>query len=146
MTVRLLPDVEELLVAFHLDQAEILAFFADDTPHDRVYSVLPKEKVFPLLRITRFGGTPRFDRPLYLDQPTVQIDAFGGPKKLAFQLAETSRAVMARRLVGTHATGVVTAVRFGALAYAPDDEFAPARPRYLYTATITTHPLPDSGS
>lgn len=144
----LLVDIEELLVDFLLAQDEVTAFFTT-SPADRVYSVLPDTKVFPAVRVTRYGGAPRTQRPLHLDQPIVQVDAFGGPKRTARDIAETCRAAMAKRLVGSHASGIVTAVDFGGFAYSPDPTFnsnGSARPCYLFRATVTTHPLPPGGS
>jgi hypothetical protein len=138
LTVQLLPDVEKLVIQFLLDQAEVT-----DICDTEIYSVLPKEKDWPALRVTRFGGVPVLQRPLYLDAATLQIDAFGGPKRQAWLLAETCRAVMADRLPGSHDEGQVTNVAFGALAYVPDVTFEPAKPRYLFTVTVTVHPLPN---
>lgn len=138
MTVTLLPDVEKLVIGFLLDQDEVT-----DIAGTSVYSVLPKDKDWPALRVTRFGGLPVLSRPLHLDAATLQIDAFGGPKRQAWLLAETARAVMAERLPGSHDEGQVTAVNFGAFAYVPDVTFDPAQPRYLFTATVYVHPLPN---
>lgn len=137
----LLPDVEQLLSAFLRDQDEITAIVGQ-----RVYTELPATKVYPLVRLTRFGGSPVFDRPLYLDRAQLQIDCYGGPKRLANELAETCRAVMAARLPGVYDEAAVTAVGFGALTYLADDTFEPAKPRFLSTISVTLHPLPLVGS
>jgi hypothetical protein len=135
MTLTLLPDIERLLSTFLRAQPEVQAIV-----DDRVYTVLPANKIFPLLRLTRVAGAPVMSRPLHLDQALVQVDAFGGSKRLAWQLAETCRAVTAQRLVGGHAEGVVTNVAFGGLSDLPDGEFDPPKPRLLFTVTITAHP------
>lgn len=131
----LLPDIERLYSSFLRAQPEVEALVVD-----RVYTVLPAEKEWPLVRVTRVAGAPVRPRPLYLDAPLVQVEAFGGSKRLAWQIAETCRAVTAGRLVGVHADGVVTNVDWGALVDSPDVEFDPPKPRLLFTATITVHP------
>lgn len=146
MALTLLPDIEILVVDFFLAQPEIAAFFTADTPHDRVYTVLPKTKTWPLVRVTRYGGLPVTSPALRLDAPTVQIEAFGGPKKTAHDLAQTCRAAMAERLPGAHPEGFVTGVTFGAFADLPDATFEPARPRFLFTSTIYVHPPAQTGS
>jgi hypothetical protein len=150
----LLPDVEQLVADFLLDQAEILEFFdlaVDNNGNpianpktDRVYTELPSTARWPAVRVSRFTGTPRPGRIAWLDQAFLQIDAFGGPKKLARRLGETCRAALDQRLPGVHALGVVTGVRTLSFGYHPDDTYQPARPKYDFVAVITLHPNPDS--
>lgn len=135
MTVVLLPDIEQLLSQFLRDQDEVA-----DLVDDRIYTVLPKDKTFPLIRIHRYSGAPAFSRPLHLDQALVQVDCWGGNKKLAWEIAETCRAVCAERLVGSHDEGCVTSVTFGELSDQPDGTFDPPRPRFLFSMTVTAHP------
>lgn len=139
MTVWLLPDVEQLLVQYTLDQPEVSALV-----DQRVYTELPAAKTFPAVRISRYSGAPAIGRPLWLDAALVQVDCWGGPKRLAWQIAETIRAVWADGLVGTHPEGVVSSVDFGEFRDAPDDTEPPAagkaRPRFLFTATVRCHP------
>lgn len=136
----LLPDVEQLLSEFLRAQPEVAALVAD-----RVWTEIPKAPTgdddrWPLVRVSRYGGTPVTSVPLWLDQALVQIDSFGGNKRLTHQIAETCRAVLDRRLIGSHDEGVVTGVRTFGFGYHPDAIFSPAKPRYLFTATVTFHP------
>lgn len=150
MTLRLIPDVEQLVSGFLRAQPEVVAFFAAGVtsegksvthpPTDRVYTDLPAGPVWPAVRVNRVGGSPVTNEPLWLDQALIQLDVFGGPKALARDLAETCRAVIDARLPGVHSEGVVTAVRFGQLAYHPDDTYPTARPKYDLLITIFTHP------
>lgn len=135
MMLVLLPHIERLYSSFLRAQPEVAALVKD-----RVFTVLPKDKEFPLVRITRIGGAPVVRRPLHLDRALVQVDAFGGSKQLTWEIAETCRAVTALRLVGGHADGVVTDVDWGGLSDVPDPEFDPPKPRLLFTVTITAHP------
>jgi hypothetical protein len=139
--VVLLPDVERLVVDFLRDQPE-LAVLVDD----RVYTAIPALKQgeadwrWPLVRVVRFAGRPVRPRPRWLDAPVVQFEAFGGRKAEAWSIAETVGALLSARLVGVHAQGTVTDVEAGSPGYQPDDTYTPAKPRYLFTSTIHTHP------
>lgn len=145
MPLDLLPDAEALVSAFLRDQAELAALV-----DDRVYTVIPRldkgeaEWRFPLVRVSRYGGAPAFAQPLWIDQPTMQVDAFGGPKATAHDIASTCQALLDLRLIGRHDLGVVSDVVFGSKSYVPDPGFDPARPRYLFTFTATMHPNPAS--
>lgn len=141
----LLPDIDMLVVDFLLDQGEVLAFFEEVFPGDRVYTDLPASEtkpVFPLVRVNRFTGTPRTSRPAWLDQAFVTIEAFGGRRKIARDLAATCQAALHARLVGVHEQGVVSNVRTQGFAYHPDDTYQPAKPKYDFVAVITVHPNP----
>jgi hypothetical protein len=151
----LLPDVEQLVVDFLLDQVEILAIIAGEAvtvdaapvtsaPTDRVYSILPTNKVFPAVRVTRYGGVTRTRRPRHIDAPTVQIDAFARLRKTAWTLAETCGAALAARLTGVHPAGVVSGVDVDGPV--PGDSGFEKIHMRLLTATIYTHPQPLAGS
>ena len=131
----MLVDVERLVSAWARARPEITAVV-----DDRVYTAIPADPAWPLVRLTRIGGAPVMSRPLHLDRALVQFDVYGGPKVMAHDLAETIRELLADQLVGTHALGVVTAVEFGSFLYLPDATYAPARPRYMFDAAIFTHP------
>lgn len=136
MSAALLPDAERILTGFLVGAPEVAALVAD-----RVFATLPAAPVFPALRLTRWGGIPNPGAPLWLDNADVQVDAWADTKAEARTLAETVRAVLADRLVGDYGDlGVVARVAFGLLAYRPDPEFAPARPRYVFDLTVTGHP------
>jgi hypothetical protein len=141
----LLPDIDLLVVDFLLDQPEVLAFFDENDPGDRVYTDLPAgetKPVFPLVRVNRFSGTPRSSRPAWMDQAFVSIEAFGGRRKIARDLAATCQAALDARLAGMHEQGVVTNVRTQGFAYHPDETYQPAKPKYDFVAVVTLHPNP----
>lgn len=138
----LLPDTEQLLSQFLRGQDEVA-----ELVEDRVYTVLPNSKTFPLVRVHRFSGAPVRERPLWLDRAFFQIDCWGGANRLAWQVAETCRAVCAERLVGTHDEGVITSCSFGELSnQGLDDSFTPPKHRYLFTMSVTAHPTRVAGS
>ncbi len=130
-------DTERLLSAWLRAQPEIQAIVAD-----RVYTELPTHVVTPALRLTLIGGAPVYSWPLWLDESYVQFDAYGGPKVLARQLIDTTRALLSSPAFQTVHTGagVVTCVEWLELTYLPDDGYEPAKPRYVASASVYTHP------
>lgn len=148
--LQLLPDIEALVVHFLLDQPELDEFFANAVNEsavavttfstDRVYSVLPKSKQFPAVRVTRFGGLPRMFKPRYLDAAEIQIDGFAPTRDQAVRLTETCGSLLAARLTGWHDQGVVTGVDVGGLRPG-DSDFEKIHMRLL-TATVYAHPHP----
>ena len=80
----------------------------------------------------------------HLEAIEVDIAAYGGTHKAAFNLAQACLTSMATAMVGAHNEGVVTKVKAGSVAYEPDAESADdsghARPRYTVHATVTAHP------
>lgn len=129
-------DVERLASAWLRARDDVAAIV-----EDRVVTDTPNRAVFPFLRLTLLGGSPVFSQPLYLDEAFIQFDAFGGPKVVARQLIDVVRHALADDFAGFHeGIGTVTSVRFGELAYVPDDLYDPPKPRYVATASIFTHP------
>lgn len=129
-------DCERLISAYLRADATIVGLVAD-----RVYTDLPSRATFPLIRITLIGGAPVYSRPLFLDEAYIQIDAYGGPKVQARLIVDTVRELLAADAFnGVHAGGVVTGVRFGQLAYVPDDLYDPPKPRYVAEASVYTRP------
>ena len=136
MTVTLLPDIERLVTGFLRAQSEVSTIVGA-----RVYTEVPGDPTFPLVRVRRLGGFPTLSRPLQVDAPLVQIEGYAATKGAARLLTETCRAVLAERVEGVHDTGVVAGVTFGALIWLPDEDFTPPKPRYIADATLTVRPL-----
>ena len=141
MPLRLLPDAERLYSAFLRAQAEVGTLVST-----RVYTVLPEAKEWPLVRLQRVGGAPDAvpdDSALLRDQALLQVEAYGGAKALAWQVADTVRAVTLERAAGPHATGWVERARVGEARYLPDSSFEPARPRVVFDVTLFLRPAAD---
>lgn len=141
MTLRTMPDAERLLSAFLRLQPEVVDLVAQ-----RVYTVLPDTKEWPLVRLQRIGGTSEGtpnDDALLRDVPAVQVDVYGGAKALAWQVADTVRAAIQERARGAHPTGWVERVTLGAARYVPDPTFDPARPRVVFDVTMYLRPAGD---
>ena len=135
MAVAVLPDVEKLVIDWLLATPQV----ANLVGGDRIYSALPKEPEWPAIRVVRFGGL-RPQRLHWLDQASMQIDVWGGPKATARLVAATVDACLSTSLVGSHDLGVVTAVECSGPRWEPDASYAPARPRYVVEASIWFHP------
>lgn len=137
-----LPDAEALLSQFLRAQDEI-----SEAIGDRVYTAIPAKPTWPLIRLTRVAGAPLMSRPRCIDQPLIQIEAYGGSKADAHELVDLACRLIAARIGGIHDDlGVVNGYRFGALSYLPDDAYTPSRPRYVTDVELTTRPVTGAGS
>ena len=129
----ILPDAERVLSSWLREQPEIVALVAD-----RVYTAFPaKAGSAPLVLVRRWGGEPPVPTPLVLDLATVQLDAYGGTKAQAWEVAATCRAVCAERGRGD-AYGPTIIVR--AARFQPDEIFNPPRPRYVCDLDVYVRP------
>jgi hypothetical protein len=135
-TLVVLPNTEALVINALLAQPEAAEFGG------RIYSVVPKERAFPMARVQRVAGGPVYNEPYWLDGALVQIDVWADSSTQAQRLAEVLRALCAQRLVGTHPEGVASHPQLTALLHLPDPSFSSPRPRYIFTLTINTHPSP----
>lgn len=137
-----LPDIEALTSQHFRADVDVVAYLGQ-----HVYTDLPKEfDGWPAARITRIGGSPVVGHPLWVDAAVLQIEVWGGPKRTALEAAETCRQSL-QQMRGVHPEGVCTGVTYGSLSYLPDETFTPARPRYLFLATVRARPLTsDTGS
>ena len=132
----ILPNMEAVLSAFLRDQPEIVALVGD-----RVYTALPQSTTFPAVRVTQILDRKLTSRPLWISEFVMQIEAYGGTKAQASELARTCEGVIAARMVGILDGAVVAGVTFGALEDLPDDEYESARPRFITMSTITARPV-----
>lgn len=132
------PNAEALLSQFLRDQDEI-----DNLVDGRVYTAIPKSATYPLVRVSLFDDAPTLSRPLWHVAYFLQLEAFGGSKSTAWQIASTCRAAIVGRLEGVYdAFGVVTGAEVSGLRDVPDDSDSPARPRWIFTVTMFAHPVP----
>jgi hypothetical protein len=144
----LLPDAEAVVSAFLRSRESV-----EELVGDHVWTELPAKRKevaewrFPGVRVTRIGGVPVMSRPLVADRPLLQFDIWGGPKSLTRRIAETCRAELA--LIGEADLGDGVNARtpdIGALAYLPDDDFTPAKPRYTFDVSILLRATEPTGS
>lgn len=137
-----LPDAEALVSQFLRAQPELEAAIGN-----RVYTALPGHPTWPLIRLTLVAGSPVVSRPLVVDRPRIQLEAYGGSKKDARDLIDLARRLIAARIEGVHAgLGVVSGYVFGNQSYLPDDSYSPTRPRYIADVELITKPDFNSGS
>lgn len=130
--IRLLPDVEALTVNRLRASADVTALVGQ-----RVGTTL-YDGLTPALKVTLVSGDERVRD--HLDAPRVQVDAYGGTKADANDLARTARAALVA-VSGAFAEGVVTAVRTLVTPWwNPDSGFEPPRPRYSFDVELTVHP------
>lgn len=137
------PNFEALTSFFLAGQGEII----DYVPASRIVTDLSginMDWTDPAIRVTQFYDTAVTNQPLWSVRAQIQVEAFAGSggKNEAFIVAALCRACMDTRMQGTHSRGIVTAVSTYGMQDAPDDSLSPAHPRWLFTASITGHPLP----
>lgn len=144
----LLPDAEGVTSAYLRSRSSI-----EDLVDDHVWTELPAlrkgvtEWRFPAVRVTRIGGSPALNRPLVADQPLLQFDVWGGSKSIARRVAETCRAELAVIELADLGEGVSARTpEFGPLAYLPDDDFTPAKPRYTFDVSVLLRATQAPGS
>lgn len=138
MTDLRLPDVERLVSSYlraHPGVAGVVG--------DRVYTAMPAqlEPELALVLVQRIGGTPPLSHPLVVDEAQLQVDAYGGPKAVAWEVLATVLAAFDELEGAVRPEGYVSAVRQGAIRWQPDETFDPWRPRYVADVTLTTRAL-----
>lgn len=134
-TVALPVDAERLASSWLRGRAAVTALVAQ-----RVFTELPPpaQRVWPLVRLERIGGSPPDDE-LWCDVATIRFNCWGGSKAIAWSVANTIRAELTQ-LPGVHALGRVMRVAPGPCRYLPDDAMEPARPRVTFDIDLFTTP------
>jgi hypothetical protein len=136
VSVRLLPDIEAICVAYLATHADVVALC-----DDRVYTEIPEAPTYPFVTVRRIAGLPR-PRPRWIDQAQLQIDAWGDDDAYSREdtrdLCETVVAAL-HELPGITDLGVVTAVEdiLGPRSL-PDPETS--FPRFEAEVLVTAHP------
>lgn len=137
-------NMEALVSRFLREQEEIEALIPHLDDVARVYTALPKGVEFPAVRVTQIDDEPLTHQPLWLSRYVIQVEAWGGTKAQAWKLSALCKATIAARIDGVHSEGVVNGVQFSGSLDLPDEDFEKARPRWIFSATITAHPLSTS--
>jgi hypothetical protein len=131
-----LPDVERLVSNWLRGDVDVFALVGD-----RVYTAMPQQAEFPLILIQRVGGTPPFSIPLTHDLAQLQLDAYADGKALAHEVLGMALATLSVLEDQVQPEGVVSAVRFGAIRWMPDEAFKKAKPRYIVDVTLNARSL-----
>lgn len=133
----ILPNMEAVVSQFYRDQPEI-----QDLIGDRVWTAIPKGAGGdPMIRVTLLGDEKVTSRPLWIARFQIQTDAWGGSKAQAHELARLAEGLLHARAIGVQDTAVIVGVDGGPMIDLPDESYEPARPRFLFTSTITAHPV-----
>lgn len=134
MALRLLVDAERLVRDYLAAQADLSALV-----QGRVYvGVIPPQPTWPLVRLWRVGGAPRW--PQWLDPARIQIEAWAdlAQYEQARTVARTAQAAL-QLLKGHQTLGTVTGVdQVTGLQNLPDPDSA--RPRVMFDAVVYIHP------
>ena len=102
----------------------------------RVYSSIPAKPSYPLVTVSRTGGTPAVKQ--YLDAPRIDINVWGNSKSEAYDLAAACRKAL-MDLEGQRVTDPVSAFVAGVddvigVTFLPDE--TTARDRYVFSVTV----------
>lgn len=140
MTTAVQPDIELAVIVWlgRVGSRVRDLVGVDGQGNARVYTTVPKDAGFPMLRVMLVGGSRR-SAVSWSRRPLLQLDAFGGSKSAARRLLETAFAELADA-VGEHDDLDITAVVPGVDRYLPDPTFSPPKPRYIGDVTIDCHP------
>lgn len=132
-----MPNWEALVVEFFQAQPEL-----DPLVGDRIYTAIPKGATYPLVRVTQITDEKITSEPLWIANVSIQVEAYGGTKATASAIARLCEGLLAARIRGTHTSrdAVVNGFTGGGMQDIPDDEYEPAKPRFLFSCTITGHP------
>lgn len=131
-----LPNMEAVVSQFYRDQPELV-----DLVGDRVWTAIPKGAgVEPMIRVTLLGDEKLTSRPLWIFRAQIQTEAYGGSKAQAHELARTAEGLLHARALGLQDTAVIVGVDAGPMIDLPDEDYTPARPRFLFTSAITAYP------
>lgn len=136
MALRLLPDIEALLVEYLKAHASVTAQVAQ-----RVSTELPRSPTFPLVSLNLVTGSEIVRE--HLDESVVDVFAWADEKAPANLIIRTVRAALIEAPSAPHPRGVVTSVRTLVVPrWFPDDTTPRPRPRYHASFGVTFHPHP----
>lgn len=133
------PDIGRL-VAFYLLSVDEVA----DIAGEEVYTVMPNEPSYPVVRVSQLGGATGDHR--WVGRTVVQIDTWGpgsNDRRAAHRLAEVCADALAElrdRVTYGDESAVVTHVDVGMVVDDFDEEHAPARPRSRVSAVVYATP------
>lgn len=132
MTTAVQPDIELALVNFLRSYAPLTSLSVT------VGTELPKNPSWPFIVVTRLGGPVRY--PGWVANPRLLIDCWADTKSKARSAADTAVAALFD-LPGVRSGAVITdAAVDAAPQWLPDSTVTPARPRYQFSALLTSHP------
>lgn len=141
----LIPSSEREVSALYRADADVAAMVTD-----RVYTVLPKQIVFPLIRIELVSEELKWVRPYRMADATIQVSAYADTKWLANRIIETARMVATGwdgtvHVAATGVDGFVSTTGITGLFWNPDDSYSPAKPRYSFDLSVTVQPAGSPG-
>ena len=91
----ILPDWLAAMSEWLRDQPEVV-----DLVDDRVYTVMPRQKVFPLVVVTQVTDPAATTFAHWAVRALFQFDVWGGPQSATWTIAETIRALLSQRFAG----------------------------------------------
>lgn len=136
-TARVIPDVEALAVDYLLAEPAVAALVDEE-----VDTELPGDflKRLPRVRLFRVGGLAGANKG-YIDRARLQVEAWGGTKASANDVAREALRALLEAPEAAHAGAEVTdAAQDLGLVWSPDPDTD--CPRYLFGVVLTLHSTP----
>jgi hypothetical protein len=129
-----LPDAELALIQYLGSVPEVLAL----VPAGRITTQLAPNPTYPVVLISRGGGTPAVWQAL--DEPALQVDVVGGDKATCSLLMRTvAAAIMAIRNDVVAEAVLSSAFEEVGPAWLPDTIPTPPIPRYVARFRVLLH-------
>ena len=156
MSLVTFPDWLACVSEWLRDQPEL-----DELVDGRGYTELPRNKTFPLFIVNQINDPSVTEDVHWAVDALFQVDVWGGPKAVTWEIAETARALLSQRFAGTghnlaNGSIVVASVRVGGIrrttdtivtqASESDVEVIRARPLASFDFTAVLHPGRPAGS
>lgn len=143
MPTIVLPSIEAIVIAYIHARTEV----TDLVPADRIRTRTPADTGSPWIRIDTAPGRTPPSRARWFAARRLTINAWGGDgDQAAAQIdantaIRTCEAVLAEADRYTHDGAVITATTFVNDPWRlPDQDFDPARERYLFDLVVYIHP------
>lgn len=132
----MIPSAEQVVGDYLREHAGVAALGA------RIVGTTPRDTDQPWVRITLLGD-PSVDDPAdHLVAGYLQLDCYAGRdggQAEADMLRRTVRAALGDIATASHVDAVVTGATVGGTLRLPDQDFEPARERYVVSATVWLH-------
>lgn len=130
MNLEIFPDAEAVVV-------EYLQMMVGEV-NGRVSTKIDPEPIYPLVRLTRVGGTPPV--PKRLDRAEIELSVWGNTDKEAWQVAAKALAAMIYMEGYTsvaHKAFVTGTEVGGGISWSPDLDTT--KPRYTFSMSVYLH-------
>lgn len=135
-----MPDLEQLVIDYLAGVTAVTAIT------DQIGTRTPLSIDDPWIKVTTLDDAQKPGSPtLHLIDGLVQIDCYAGSARTGAKAEASALALKVREAIvampaASGLLGVVTSARVPSLRPLPDEDFDPARDRYILTCELVAHP------